>query len=175
MELIKEIPKKINYDEKYTLRKSVRSIVSNDSNKIALINASKKGYHKLPGGGIEGNEDKNIALKREIKEEVGAEVNILDNIGIVIEYKEGSKQFKYGQIQISYCYFSEVVGELEEKSLTDKEKSHGFKLEWLSYDEAIEKLKNDSPENKRITEYITKRDLAILKKAKEIKENKQKS
>ena len=51
-------------------------IISND-NKIVLITKARGGYTgllDLPGGGIEHNESPEVALKREIFEEVGATI-----------------------------------------------------------------------------------------------------
>lgn len=88
MNLIKEIYLDNDVDcEKYRIRKASRSIAFNDKNEIALLYVSKKGYHKLPGGGIEKGEDIIKALKREMLEEVGANIEVIDEIGTIIEYR----------------------------------------------------------------------------------------
>ena len=46
-----------------------RAVVFDKDNNVALLDATLKNYHKLPGGGIEENEDFTQALKRECKEE----------------------------------------------------------------------------------------------------------
>ncbi|MFT8350907.1 NUDIX domain-containing protein [Clostridium saccharoperbutylacetonicum] len=86
MELIKEIYEKdIGYDGKnidtiYNIRKASRAIVLNDLGEIALLYVSKNKYHKLPGGGIEAGESIDIALNREVMEEVGTDIRVLNNI-----------------------------------------------------------------------------------------------
>lgn len=168
MELIKEIYEKdIGYyceyvDVVYKIRKASRSIVITDLGKIALLYVSKNNYHKLPGGGIEAGEDTNAALNREVMEEVGVKIDVLGEIGIILEYKNRDEL-----LQISYCYYSKVKGDIKETSFTDEEISNGFKLKWVALDEAIFILENDNPNN-YIGKFIQKRDLLFLRSAEHI-------
>lgn len=99
MELLAEISEKyLNISEKtiegsYKIRKAARSIVFNDFGQIALLYVSKNNYHKLPGGGIEESESISIALNREILEEVGAESEVLGEIGLTIEYRNDHSRY----------------------------------------------------------------------------------
>ncbi|WP_097025961.1 NUDIX hydrolase [Clostridium peptidivorans] len=154
----KDITNKETYEEiSYKVRKASRAIVFNEANKIALLNVSKDNYHKLPGGGIEKDEDIITALRRELMEEVGVEINVLNELGMIIEYRNGFKQ-----LQISYCYLCKVIGEYQETSFTEEEKDNGFILEWVSLNEAISILEKDSPE-KYMGKFIKERDLEFLK------------
>lgn len=168
MELIKEIYEKDicynceNINVAYKIRKAARSIVLNDSGKVALLYVSRNNYHKLPGGGIEADEDIGTALIREVMEEVGVNIDVLSEIGIIIEYKN-----KHELLQISYCYYSKVKGDIKETSFTDEEINDGFQLKWVDLHEAIEMLKNDTPDN-YIGKFIQSRDLLFLKKADDI-------
>lgn len=167
MELIKEIPDNIGEDDiAYELRKATRTVLLNDSNKVALLYVAKDNYHKLPGGGIEKGESIFSALKREVKEEVGANIDILDDIGVIIEYRNGFGKYPTGQIQISYCYYSKVIDELKETSFTEKELSKGFKLKWVPLEKVLNIVKNDNPEN-CVGKFIHNRDLSFIKRAKE--------
>ncbi|MCK4928015.1 MAG: NUDIX domain-containing protein, partial [Candidatus Aenigmarchaeota archaeon] len=138
MEWIREIDstdfgkeRKTDSDKKYTLRKAPRAIVINNS-KIALLFVSKHNYHKLPGGGVEPGEDLETALHREILEETGCNIKIKQDIGMIIEYRD-DKDMR----QESYCYLAEVDGKIKEPSFTDEEKADGFKLIWVTIDNAI--------------------------------------
>ena len=158
MNLIKEIYLEDDIKcEKYNIRKAARSVAFNDENKIAILNVSRYNYHKLPGGGIEDGEDIYEALRREMLEEVGANIEVTGEIGTIIEYRN-----KFELLQISYCYKANIVGELMSTNFTDKELSGGFMLEWRTLDEAIEMLKSDKPANYE-GEFIIKRDLEFLK------------
>lgn len=154
----KDITNKENYEEtSYKVRKASRAVVFNEENKIAILNVSNDNYHKLPGGGTERDEDIITALRRELIEEVGVEVDVLNELGMIIEYRDNFKQ-----LQISYCYLCKVVGEYQETSFTEEEKDNGFILEWVSLNEAISILEKDNPE-KYMGKFIRKRDLEFLK------------
>ncbi|MBM7869531.1 ADP-ribose pyrophosphatase YjhB (NUDIX family) [Clostridium pascui] len=154
----KDITNKETYEEiSYKIRKASRAVVFNKQNKIAILNVSNDNYHKLPGGGIERDEDIITALRRELIEEVGVEVDVLNELGMIIEYRDNFKQ-----LQISYCYLCKVVGEYQETSFTEEEKDNGFILEWVSLNEAISILEKDNPE-KYMGKFIRKRDLEFLK------------
>lgn len=165
MKLIREITEKdiVNKetyeDVNYRIRKASRAIVFNEEHKIALLNVSKDNYHKLPGGGIEKGEDTISALRRELMEEVGVEIDVLGEVGLIIEYRDNFKQ-----LQISYCYLCKVVGEYKETSFTEEENNSGFILEWVDMNDATSILDNDKPE-KYVGKFIKERDLEFLKNA----------
>lgn len=149
-------PKDIN---DYKVRKASRGVLINKDNKIALLFVSKENYHTLPGGGVEANETTREAYIREIKEETGCDCKILDNKkqnSIVLEERDGFKL-----LQISYIFYSEVVGEPKELELTQEEKDEGFELKWVDFDEAIKLVENDKPLDYE-GKFIQRRDLAVL-------------
>ena len=169
MEWIREIDstdfgkeRKTDPDKKYRLRKASRAIVINNENKIALLFVSKHNYHKLPGGGVESGEDLETALHREILEETGYNIKIKQDIGMIIEYRD-DKDMR----QESYCYLAKVDGEIKEPSFTEKEKADGFKLIWVTIDNAIAILKNDRPKTES-GRFIQVRDLTFLEKARSV-------
>ena len=59
------------------LRLGARGIVIREDGKIAIFNKSNKNEYKLPGGGLEGEEEPEEAFKREALEETGCEVEII--------------------------------------------------------------------------------------------------
>lgn len=61
----------------YSQRHAVRTIVEDPTTrKIALIFVQKGQYYKLPGGGIEVDEDHTFAAEREALEEIGCKVKV---------------------------------------------------------------------------------------------------
>ena len=167
MELLKEIK-----DEEYSLenisdtnswkiREAIRAILFDSNNLIPLLFVSKFNYHKLPGGGIDAGEDKEKALSRECLEEVGSEIEIIGEIGQIIEYRAKQKV-----VQISYCYYGNIISK-GEPNFTDKELSEGFEMIWLPLREAISTIEHDKPEDYNGF-LVQKRDLEFLERAKKI-------
>ena len=142
-------------------REAVRAVVVNDVGQVALLNVSKRGFHKLPGGGMVPDENKAEALAREVLEEIGCKIEIVAELGEIVEYRD-----EWRQIQASYCYFAKQVGEQRQNSLTEKEREEGFEIVWAKdLDDAIATLEADNPsgyDGKR----MRPRDLAILRAAK---------
>ena len=60
---------------------SVAGLVTNDEGKILLVNSPWRGW-EYPGGLIEPCETFHDALRREIREEAGVEVEVLSFVGI---------------------------------------------------------------------------------------------
>ena len=89
--------KEINNIEKPSIRFGARGIVLNNEGKIAIIHKVNKNEYKLPGGGIDENEDAKIAFKRECEEEIASKVKILKILGTAEEYKsqENFKQLSF--------------------------------------------------------------------------------
>ena len=143
--------------EKFEFRQAARAVVFDSEGKIALLFVSKKNYHKLPGGGIEKDENIEEALRRECREEIGCEIKITGDIGKTIEYR---KKFKLKQE--SFCYSADVVGEKGEPSFTEREKELDFSILWVSMDEAIKVLEKDQPDDYQ-GKFILKRELAFLR------------
>ena len=145
---------------RYKLRKAARALVFNTKGEIALMNVSNHSYYKLPGGGIEFGETVQQALVREIIQEVGATVDVVGEIGTIIEFRN-----EHTLIQISYCFVTKVK-KLGKNSLDSGELADGFKVEWHTIDKAIELLKNSKPTgNNDVTycgKYMIDRDLSFV-------------
>jgi 8-oxo-dGTP pyrophosphatase MutT (NUDIX family) len=140
----------------YRLREAARAIIFDDQNQIALLHATKNHYYKLPGGGIETGEDRCNALKRECKEEIGCEIEIIGELGFVVEYRK-----KYELKQISYCYTAKLSGEKGVPDLTESEIAEGFETVWVPYEEA-KKLVSESNPTVYEGMYMVPRDAVIL-------------
>lgn len=144
-------------------RGAARAVLLDDSGQVYLLNVSKHGYHKLPGGGIDDGEDIKQALERELMEEVGCKAKIVAELGTVIEYRNYDDG---GLEQTSYCYLAKQVGEQVASALEEGELAEGmFEVKAKSIDDAIALLSQDEPDNLE-GKFIQKRDIAFLKAAK---------
>lgn len=163
MKLIKLLnPENVSEAEvaSYTIRKAARGVIMDSEGNVALLHVTKDGYYKLPGGGLEGNEDSLIAFARECKEEIGCDIEVTQELGQIVEYRK-----MYLLKQTSYCYVGKVVGEKKAPSFTESELAGGFVVEWLPIDSAVEKVRNGKTSNPEGTLFIIPRDVAILEAA----------
>ena len=146
-------------------RKIVRAIVFDDQENYYFVRAKrdddfgKATLIETSGGGVEASEDLETALKRELKEELGAEVEIMHKIGIVSDY--------YNLIHrhnINNYYLCKITS-FGEKHLT-KDEIEDFHLSTLrlSYRNA-EKEYQKCAETK-IGKLIADRELPVLRRAK---------
>ena len=92
-------------------RDAVRGIVLNDKNEIALLHMlgldvfADRDHFELPGGGVELGEDFETALRREMGEEIGLEIEILAEVGIIAN--------EYNRIRrrdVQHFYLARAVG-----------------------------------------------------------------
>ena len=145
-------------------RLGARGIVIRDDGKIAIFNKTNKNEYKLPGGGIENDETPEEAFKREVLEETGCIVEIIEKLGITEEYKCQSN-FK----QISNVFYGKVIEDTKQLHITQKEKDEGAKLLWETPQKALklitecyDKLVKSDYESVYATKYVVLRDRKIL-------------
>ncbi len=143
-------------------REAARAVVSDGTGKVALLRVGLYNYHKLPGGGIDEGEDVPTALERELLEEIGCKAEVTGEVGQIVEYRN---QFELKQT--SYCFIATQTGDKSEPDFTEKELREQFSIVWAdSIDNAISLLEQDEPTNYE-GKFIQKRDLALLRAAKE--------
>ena len=148
----------------YRLRVAARGIVMREDGKIAIQYKSNKNEYKLVGGGMEENEDPTIAFKREVLEEAGCEIEIIEKLGTTEEYKS-LQNLK----QISNIFVSKVINDIHKLNLTEKEKNEGAKLLWVEPKEALklitdcyDKLLPSNYDDVYDTRFVVLRDRKIL-------------
>ena len=151
-------------------RRAARTVIFDESsNKIAILEVKGGSYHKIPGGGIEGEESPEEAALREAIEEGACNVEILAKLG---EIKFESPEFG-GQINHSVCFLARKLNDLKTTDFTEEEKANEFKLLWLSLDEAIVLFKNVKSKIP-IELNMNNRDLKFILLAKKYLSNNQK-
>ena len=150
-------------------REIVRAIVVDDAgyfyfNRLERDDLFCRGtVIETAGGGVEAGEELTDAIRRELREELGAEVEILAEIGTVSDY--------YNLIHrhnINHFYLCRAVS-FGDTAMTEAE-VHTFHLSTLklTYDEALTEYERccDGP----LGRLIAARELPILRRAKEMLE-----
>ena len=147
----------------YRKREAARAVVIDDDGKVALLRVGADNYHKLPGGGIDEGENIQDALERELLEEIGCKAEVLNEVGAIIEYRDEVELF-----QTSYCFTAKQIGEKGEPDFTEHELNRQFSIVWAeNIDDAIAILDDDEPASYEGF-FIQKRDLVLLRAAKEL-------
>ncbi len=161
-----DIGEKTVYVEEFRTRRAARGIVFREADgKIAVFNKREKNEYKLPGGGIEGEEEPESAFLREALEETGCEVEITSFLGTIEEIKS-QESFK----QTSYVFISKVINDTKQLHVTQKEMDEGARLIWETPENALKliqesfnKLIASKYESVYHTKFIVRRDERILK------------
>lgn len=149
----------VDYSD-FHVREAARAVLLDENGEVILLRVGKDKYHKLPGGGFKQNEDARLALGRELMEEVGRKAEVLQEIGIVTEYRNENTMK-----QISHCYIAKQIGEPVENSLDPGEiEKEMYEIRASSIAEAIELLRSDKPESYS-GQFIQLRDVFILEQA----------
>ncbi|KAI1113858.1 NUDIX hydrolase domain-like protein [Nemania sp. NC0429] len=147
-------------DVSYTDRYAVRVVAVNTTGHIALIYAEKGNYFKLPGGGVEADEDHGRAAAREVREETGAVVSIRRRDGCVARTEE----FRNALHQISYVYIADVVDASGQPELTEEELVDGLTHEWTPARQALDRMSSVEPTSD-LGRFIKERDIYLLGEA----------
>ena len=134
---MKNKKEEIKMEKGWPMQLTVKAAVVNKDGKVLLLKRAEKeiannSKYDLPGGGIEKRETVKESLQRELVEELG-----LDNVEIgavirVSEYPQGHEKLDSLKALRFLAYYN--GGEIK---LNPREHDS---YEWLSFDEAIEKL-----------------------------------
>lgn len=150
-----------NYPENGSIyhRTAVRGIIRQDG-KLLLI-SGKYGDCKFPGGGVEPGESLEEALKREIQEETGRELES----GSLQKWGEAWEKRKGGEADImemvSHYFLCRLTGaEQVQQELDPYEKDYEYAPVWLTPEEAVRK--NEAALGQTEVPWVT-RDLEVLK------------
>ncbi len=142
-------------------RLAARGVVFDPDGNVAVLPVSNHDYFKLPGGGIEKGEDEVSAFRRECLEEIGYDVEVIAELGMIVEYRS-----EFSLIQTSYCYAGKVIGARQETAFTEHEISQGFKQPlWVPFEKAHELISTSTPNNYE-GGFIKERDTLIMETAK---------
>ena len=148
-------------------RNIARAIVYDKSGQFYFVRAErdddfgKATLIETAGGGVEIGEDLLTAIQRELKEELGASVEVVCKIGVVSDYYNLIHRHNINN------YFLCKVESFGEKNLTQDEiDSFHLSTLKLSYEETVQEYENRT--NTRLGTLVANRELPILHRAKEI-------
>lgn len=150
-------------------RNIVRSIVVDDEGHFYFVRAvrddefGKSTLIETAGGGVEEGEDLETAVRRELNEELGVEVDIICKIGVVSDYYNLIRRHNINN------YYLCRISSFGDRNLTQQEiEDYHLSTLKLSYDEATAEY-----ERCRCTplgRLIANREMPVLKRAKELLE-----
>ena len=110
-----------------------------DGENILLLFTERYNDYSLPGGGIDEGEDLVEGLKRELREETGA--NEILNIKPYVRYDEYRPWYKENADiihMISHCFVCDIHEELGETAFESYELNNGMTPLWKNVFQAIE-------------------------------------
>ena len=148
-------------------RRIARAIVIDDDGYFYFVRAErdddfgKATLIETAGGGVEAGEDPESAIRRELKEELGAETEIVCRVGLVSDYYNLIHRHNLNH------YFLCRVKSFGEKHLTQDE-TEAFHLSTLrlTYEEAAAEY--EKRRETKLGRLVANRELPVLKKAREI-------
>ena len=150
-------------------RTIVRAIVIDDDENFYFVRAERDDDFgratiiETSGGGVEAGEDLDTAIKRELSEELGADVDILCKLGVVSDY--------YNLIHrrnINHYYLCRAKSFGAKHLMPDEIEQFHLSTLKLSYEDAIAEyeLRTETP----LGRLLAQRELPILQHAKQLLE-----
>jgi 8-oxo-dGTP pyrophosphatase MutT (NUDIX family) len=144
-----DVFKNPEYDtsESYEDRKTVKIIVKNNKEEIALITNPVHNFFLLPGGGAESDDLEKEAV-REALEETGYNIEIIEKIAELEEFRNRNAKH-----YLTTCFVAKEIGKSDEDLRTEEEKENGLEVKWFGLSDAldimnkqVEKVKNGEVE-----------------------------
>lgn len=151
----------------YHKRQIARAIVYDDEYNFYFIKGKRNDifgnctWIETSGGGVEDGEDLEYSVKRELKEELGVEVDIVHKIGVVSDF--------YNLLNRNYInhYYLCKINSFGDKNLTEyEENEYHFETFKTTLEVAIKEYKKYS--NSKLGRLIAQRELPILEEARRL-------
>lgn len=148
-------------------RQIVRAIVVDDEGYYYFVRAERDDDFgratliETSGGGVEPGEDLQAAIRRELKEEIGAQVEILCSIGTVSDYYNLVRRHN-----INHYFLCMAVSFGETAMTQDEIKSFHLSTLRLTYEQALEEY--EKRRDTKLGRLIGNREVPVLKRAHDI-------
>lgn len=140
----------------------VRAVLLDENDYMALMYLPKYKHndnndlYMIPGGGVEANESVEKALEREMLEETGCHINIIEELGY-IECPEDK------WASTTHYYLAKIAGEKGQLQLTEHETESKFILQWHSLEKALDFITNQVANDN--SKYVKLRDIIVISEA----------
>ncbi len=156
-------------------RQVVKTVIIDDDGKIAIAYVATSNNYSLPGGWVDDGDDFYDTVRREALEETGCNVRIIADLPKVHEYLK-----KRNRHQMIYGFLCKTTWPKWDPEYIESEILDGTSIVWLELDECIAHIEQQiaNPDNREdwsALDGIFKRDLILLKQAKELLENTKKN
>ena len=151
--------------ENAVTRSGARGVILDNQGRVAVLFMANIEIYKLIGGGIKDGETPEKAFKREALEESGCEIKIDRELGLIREEKSQD-----AFVQDSYVFVAHVAKNTGQLHLTEKERSRGSEVVWLTPEDALAKIEGNledphtSGDDLYQLRFVLKRDAEILKR-----------
>lgn len=148
----RQIARAVVFDEKGCFY-FVRAVRDDDFGNATIIETA--------GGGVEQGEDLLTAVKRELKEELGVQVDVVCKLGLVSDY--------YNLIHrhnMNHYFLCRITSRGERNLTLDEIECFHLSTLKLTYHEAVFEYENRA--DTKLGRLVANRELPILKRAKEI-------
>jgi ADP-ribose pyrophosphatase YjhB (NUDIX family) len=113
-------------------RPTVKAVIFNEANEIALIGNKINDFFLLPGGGVENGESVLDGIVRECQEETGCGIEVQNALGKTEDFR-----LRDSKHCISFGYSAKVTS-YGTPTLTEDEADIGAYVKWLPLSEAVE-------------------------------------
>lgn len=147
-------------------RETARAVVFDEKGFLYFVRAERNDEFgtavtiETPGGGVEPGEDLQSALRRELMEELGVKMEVIDSLGTVSDYYNLLHRHN-----LSHYYLCRALSFGERKPTEAEQKEFHLSAVKLRYEEALREYEAASAS--RLGRLIAQREVPVLKKAKE--------
>lgn len=165
MEILREFNDEgvtVEESKDFQYRIAVRVVALDNDGNMGLLHVTRGGYYAIPGGAVDPGETLEQAALREVREEIGCNVQLGRCLGRILEYARDWKS-----INDTTMYLARVIGEKGTPVWIgdEDEDEKSAVVEWVPISEAILRIEALAPQKTLYKQYYIDRTLTFLKKA----------
>lgn len=149
---------KIPYDKRWT----VRALAYNEEGRLCFLRIKgsdmfgKRNHLETVGGGVENDESLEEALFREVREEIGYECEIVEELGVVVDHYN-----LINRENISTYFVVKLTNNLGHTARSEEEQNLISGVEFLDEQDALKMLSDYQKQT--VNELVQRRDYYALK------------